>query len=68
MVQYTDQIASSEYLAAGDPSPRLVLLATIRAFGLWIELAGEKITPQIGPGHYGRVVPRSFALATWPSG
>jgi hypothetical protein len=40
----------------------------IYASGLWIELAGEKITPRIGPGHYGRDVPRLFTPATWPGG
>jgi hypothetical protein len=54
MLQCTQISAGSEYLAASDPSPWLVLLAMIRASGLWIELAGEKITPRIGPGHCGR--------------
>jgi hypothetical protein len=35
-------------LAVGDPSPGLVLLAAIRAYGLWIEFAGEKISSQMG--------------------
>jgi hypothetical protein len=35
-------------LAAGDPLPRLVLLAAIRVCGLWIEFAGEKISSWIG--------------------
>jgi hypothetical protein len=35
-------------LAAGDPSPGLVLLAAIHAYGLWIEFASEKISSRMG--------------------
>jgi hypothetical protein len=41
----------------------------IRALGLWIELDGEKITPWIGPGHYGHAALDHFTgdVALWPS-
>jgi hypothetical protein len=48
----TKTISRFSELAAGDPSPGLVLLAAIRASGLWTEFAGEKILApdQLGLG------------------
>jgi hypothetical protein len=44
----SQKISRFSELATGDPSPGLVLLAAIRACGLWIEFAGEKISSRMG--------------------
>jgi hypothetical protein len=64
---YSNQkISRFSELAAGDPPPRLTLIVAIRAFGLWIEFAGEKISSRMGSSYYGHAVPRFPAPATWP--
>jgi hypothetical protein len=64
--RYSNQkISRFSELAASDPSPGLVLLAAIRASGLWIEFAGEKISSRMGSSYCGLAVPQSLAPATW---
>jgi hypothetical protein len=61
----TKKISRFSELAAGDPSPGLVLLATIRVSGLWIEFADEKISSRMGSSYCGLAVPQSLAPVTW---
>ena len=61
----SQKISRFSELATGDPSPGLVLLATIRVSGLWIEFADEKISSRMGSSYCGLAVPQSLAPATW---